>query len=83
MESENVSFTSGSWKNIEIFCLIICREVLLSHGILGNPSNLRVLYNFVVESNGVKGLSLNINNKSQAQITAKLVHLRDHHKVIP
>ena len=41
MESENVSFTSGSWKNIEIFCLIICREVLLSHGILGNPSNLR------------------------------------------
>ena len=81
MESRNVSITSGTWKSQETYCLIVCREVLLSHDISVEPSNLKLLYNFVAQSNIVNAMSLTITIKSQAQITAKIAHLREYHKV--
>ena len=81
MESTDVSISSGNWRDLEIYCLIVCREVLLAHDISVEPSNLKSLYNFVAQCDRVKAMSLAITIKSQAQITAKITHLRNYHKV--
>ncbi|CAH3024692.1 unnamed protein product [Porites evermanni] len=75
MEDHKASISSGTWRNLETFCLIVCREVLLSHSISENPGNLKLLYNFVAQSDSVKAMLLPISVKSTSQIAAKIAYL--------
>ena len=60
MEGQNATVSPGTWRNLETYCLIVCREVLLSHDIPVEASNLKSLYDFVVQSNKIKAMSLAI-----------------------
>ena len=58
----------------------MCRQVLLSHDIPGNPANLKLLYDFVAQSDSVEAMSLLISMiKSAEQIVAKLAHLKKYY----
>ena len=81
MEDQKASISSGTWRNLETFCLIVCREVLLSHSISENPGNLKVLYNFVAQSDSVKAMLLPISVKSTSQIAAKIAYLSKFHEI--
>lgn len=79
MELENASVDLGPWRVLETLCLIVCRDVLVSNTIDTNSTNLKVLYNYVAESESVKTMSLPMAAKSTAQVAAKMKHLREHH----
>ena len=81
MEDQKASISSGTWRNLETFCLIVCREVLLSHSISENPGNLKLLYNFVAQSDSVKAMLLPISVKSTSQIAAKIAYLSKFHEI--
>ena len=57
MEGQNATVSPGTWRNLETYCLIVCQEVLLSHDIPVETSNLKSLYDFVVQSNKIKAMS--------------------------
>ena len=79
MESNEVPVDLGPWRNLETLCLIVCRDVLLDNVISTNSTNLKVLYNYVAESDIVNSMSLVISAKSTAQVAAKVKHLNEHH----
>ena len=81
MEDQKASISSGTWRNLETFCLIVCREVLLSHSISENPGNFKLLYNFVAQSDRVKAMLLPISVKSTSQIVAKIEYSMKFEKV--
>ena len=76
---KSIYISSGTWRNLETFC-VVCREVLLSHSISENPGNLKLLYNFVAQSDSVKAMLLPIIFKSTAQIAAKIAYLSKFHE---
>ena len=75
MSAENVPVESGPWRNQEMLCLMVCREVLFGHGVYVNARNLQMLFNFVAQSDSVTDMSLLIDYKSTAQVAAKITHL--------
>lgn len=79
MSAENVQVESGPWRNLEMLCLMVCREVLFGHGVCVNARNLQMLFNFVAQSDSVKDMSLLIDYKSIAQVAAKIAHLEANH----
>ena len=81
MEDQKASISSGTWRNLETFCLIVCWEVLLSHSISENPGNLKLLYNFVAQLDSVKAMLLPISVKSTSQIAAKIAYLSKFHDI--
>ena len=81
MEDQKASISSGTRRNLETFCLIVCQEVLLSHSISENPGNLKLLYNFVAQSDSVKAMLLPISVKSTLQIAAKIAYLSKFHEI--
>ena len=81
MEDQKASISSGTWRNLETFCLIVCREVLLSHSISENPGNFKLLYNFVAQSDSVKAMLPPISVKSTSQIAAKIAYSMKFEKV--
>ena len=81
MEANEVLVDLGPWRNLETLCLIVCRDVLLDNAISTNSTNLKVLYNYVAESESVNSMSLVISAKSTAQVVAKMKHLNERHAV--
>ena len=81
MESEKVSVDFGPWRILETLCLIVCRDVLINNSIDTTSTNLKVLYNYVAQSESVKVMSLAMAAKSTAQVAAKMKHLNEHHPV--
>lgn len=79
MELENASVDLGPWRVLETLCLKVCQDVLVSKTIHTNSTNLKVLYNYVAESESVKTASLAMVTKSTAQVAAKMKHLKEHH----
>ena len=81
MESEKAPVDLGPWRVLETLCLIVCRDVLVINTIATNSTNLKVLYNYVAQSESVKAMSLAMAAKSTAQVAAKIKHLNEHHIV--
>ena len=81
MEDQKASISSRTWRNLETFCLIVCQQVLLSHSISENPRNLKLLYNFVAQSDSVKAMLLPISVKSTSQIAAIIAYLSKFHEI--
>ena len=81
MESEKVSVDFGPWRALETLCLIVCRDVLINNSIATTSTNLKVLYNYVAQSESGKVMSLAMAAKSTAQVAAKMKHLNEHHPV--
>ena len=81
MESEKVSVDFGPWRILETLCLIVCRDALINNSIDTTSTNLKVLYNYVAQSESVKVMSLAMAAKSTAQVAAKMKHLNEHHPV--
>ena len=81
MESEKAPVDLGPWRVLETLCLIVCRDVLVINTIATNSTNLKVLYNYVAQSESVKAMSLAMAAKSTAQVAAKMKHLNEHHIV--
>ena len=76
MIGQNTEVDCGPWRNINTFCLMVCWDVLLSQGLSRNSKKVHDLYDFVVKSPTVMGMSLNIVAKFIAQIEAKIAHPR-------
>ena len=57
MESEKAPVDLGPWRVLEMLCLIVCRDVLVINTIATTSNNLKVLYNYVAQSKGVKAMS--------------------------
>ena len=55
---------AGQWTELETFCLMVCKELLCSHGVPITSTNLKEMYNFVVKCNNTKNISMMINEKS-------------------
>ena len=81
MESEKAPVDLGPWRVLETLCLIVCRDVIVTNTIATTSTNLKVLYNYVAQSESVKAMSLAIAAKSTAQVAAKMKHLNEHHTV--
>jgi len=81
MESEKAPVDLGPWRVLQTICLIVCRDVLVINTIATNSTNLKVLYNYVAQSESVKAMSLAMAAKSPAQVAAKIKHLNEHHTV--
>ena len=81
MESEKAPVDLGPWRVLETLCLIACRDVIVTNTIATTSTNLKVLYNYVAQSESVKAMSLAIAAKSTAQVAAKMKHLNEHHTV--
>ena len=58
MSAENVPVESGPWRNLEMLCLMVCREVLFGHGVYVKARNLQMLFNFVAQSDTVLKICL-------------------------
>ena len=81
MESEKAPVDLGPWRVLETLCLIVCRDVIVTNTIATTSTNLKVLYNYVAQSESVKAMSLAIAAKSTAQVAAKMKHLNEHRTV--
>jgi len=82
MESEKAPVDLGSWQVLETICLIICRDVLVVNTIATNSTNLKVLYNYVVQSESVKAMSLAMPANLTAQVAAKMKYFNEHHTLL-
>ena len=58
MESEKAPVDLGPWRVLKTLCLIVCQDVFMINTIATNSTNLKVLYNYVAQSESVKAMSL-------------------------
>lgn len=70
MIGQNAEVDCGPWRNIQMLCLMVYQDVLLSQGLSSNSKNLHDLYNFVAKSPAIMDMSLRIVAKFTAQIVA-------------
>ena len=80
MESEKVPVDFGHCRVLGT-CLIVCRDVLMINTITTTSTNLKVLRNYVAQSESVKAMSLAMAAKSTAQVAAKMKNLNEHYTV--
>ena len=76
LQREGVKPITGPWTDNETLLLLVITDLLEATQISVTPGNVRNIYSHVVSSDEVKQLGLQLSQKSEAQVTGKITHVR-------
>ncbi|XP_032240268.2 uncharacterized protein LOC5514795 isoform X2 [Nematostella vectensis] len=82
LKSENSVPGSDSWTDLEVICIMVCREVLEGCKVEASVHNISQIYRYLASSPNLETLGLKITTKDDTQILAKLLTLQAGQQIV-